>query len=647
MPVISNLYSLVEDSSKEFISNFLEADDVYVYSKLRATKLIAKKTEDGWKFYKNKKIPLTKIDRMLMGGFEFLIQYLETLDVDIIRQLPINTFYYFEFSPHTKKVYLLYMESNTQKYTLSEIQKYSKILEVNPPNIIHSGPLSDEAKKDILDIIHLGQEISTENFLQKVFGHSTSISSDVEIDNIIINFENNKTKQSYTARLASSILNGYIRFVEKNKNNITKPPINDVYAILFLDSLAFMTNAVKNFKPEEYIVNYDERYIDYICKAFNAFYDLNYRRYTDIDLYEPEFMKTDLFQLNKEFIKNPYTLKLINKSVQIEKLFKVFCAIFNKKKNINSVLNPLLNKFHIQSQNIIIDKIIDIVSVNEKLENTVIDLEVLENLSNQNNPKWKGFDTVDEYELYESVDNLNSNKTIYTYSDIKNILTEDVFPDKENVPFKKSLKLKSNPGGIISFWDNVFDTNTKKDYGKKGMKNVNIILGTYQPFHNGHRSLIHKMYDINKLSTLIVVLPLKKKNLYSLSKNVIKEILSEVKVNEEILVEDYYYAQSRDFNDIIDELYLNNYKVNYCCSTDDRINDWILRSMNNDKNLSKINLVKDDTNIFLDDGTELTSKCVRNCVTDNNYTKYKKCVPDYLHSYFYKIKKCNLKFKNY
>jgi hypothetical protein len=210
--------------------------------------------------YNNKKIPLTKIDRMLMGGFEFLIQYLETLDVDIIRQLPINTFYYFEFSPHTKKVYLLYMESNTQKYTLSEIQKYSKILEVNPPNIIHSGPLSDEAKKDILDIIHLGQEISTENFLQKVFGHSTSISSDVEIDNIIINFENNKTKQSYTARLASSILNGYIRFVEKNKNNITKPPINDVYAILFLDSLAFMTNAVKNFKPEEYIVNYDERY---------------------------------------------------------------------------------------------------------------------------------------------------------------------------------------------------------------------------------------------------------------------------------------------------------------------------------------------------------------------------------------------------
>lgn len=631
MPVISNLYSLVEDSSKEFISNFLEAEEVFVYSKLRATKLIAKKTEECWKFYKNKKIPLTKIDRMLMGGFEFLIQYLETLDVDTVRQLPNNTFYHFEFSSQSKKVYLLYMESNTQKYTLSEIQKYSKLLEVNPPNIIHSGPLSNDTKKDILDIIHSGQEISTENFLQKVFGHSTGISSDVEIDNIIINFENNKTKQSYTARLASSILNGYIRFVEKSKENIVKPPINDVYAILFLDALAFMTNAFKTFKPEEYIVNYDERYIDYICKAFNSFYDINHRRYTDIDLYEPEFMKTDLFELNKEFIKNPYTLKLIGKSTQIEKLFKVFCAIFNKKKNINSILNPLLNKFHIQTQNMLIDKIIDIVSVNEKLDNTIIDLEVLENISKESNINYINPEISDEYGLYE-------NKTIYTYSDIKNIITEDVFPDKEFTNFKKSVKLKTNPGGIISFWDNVFDINSKKDYGKKGMKNVNIILGTYQPFHNGHHSLIHKMYDINKLSTLIVVLPLKKKNLCSVSQNVIKEILSEVKMNEEILVEDYYYSQSRDFNDIIDELYSNNYKVNYCCSTDERINDWILRSMNNERNLSKLKLMRDENSIFLDNGEELTSKCVRNCVTDNNYTKYKKCVPNYLYPYFYKIK---------
>lgn len=616
----------------------MEAENVYVYSKLRATKLIAKKTDECWKFYKNKKIPLTKIDRMLMGGFEFLIQYLETLDIDIVRQLPNNTFYYFEFSPHTKKVYLLYMESNTQKYSLSEIQKYSKLLEVNPPKIIHSGPLSNETKKDILDIIHAGNEISTENFLQRVFGHSTSVSSDIEIDNIIINFENEKTKQTYTARIASSILNGYIRFVEKSKSNISKPPINDVYSILFLDALAFMTNAYKKFKPAEHIIQYDERYIDYICKAFNSFYDLNHRRYTDIDLYEPEFMKTDLFQLNKEFIQNPYTLKLIGKSPQIEKLFKVFCAIFNKKKNINTILNPLLNKFHIQSQNILIDNIIDIVSVNEKLDNTVIDLELLENISNESNSKWSNSEPSEEFGIFENIDSSNTNKTIYTYSDIKNILNEDVFPDKEIVPFKKSVKLKTNPGGIISFWDNVFDTTTKKDYGKKGMKNVNIILGTYQPFHNGHRSLIHKMYDINKLSTLIVVLPMKKKNVCSVPKNVIREILSEVKMNEEILVEDYYYSQSRDFNDIIDELYLNNYKVNYCCSTDDRINDWILRSMNNDRNLNKLKLVKDDTSIFLDDGEELTSKCVRNCVQDNNYTKYKQCVPSYLYSYFYKIR---------
>lgn len=566
-----------------------------------------------------------------MGGFEFLIQYLETLEIDILNQLPFNTFYYFEFIPSSKKVYLLYMESNSTKYSLQQIQKYSKVLDVNPPNIIHSGPLSNDTKKDLLDIVHSGKEVSTENFLQQIFGHTTGLLSDIEIDNIIINFESSTNKQQYTARLASSILNGYIRFVEDLKKNLSKPPINDIYSILLLDALSFMTNSYKKFKPAEYLVNYDERYIDYICKAFNSFYDLNYRRYTDIDLYEPDFMKSDLFNLNKEFIQNPYTLKLIQKSKQIEKIFKVFCAIFNKKKNTDSLLNPLLNKLHIQTQNKLVEDIIDIISVNERLDNVVIDLEVLENIaSNKNNNELTLNDDLNESSFI--------NKTIYTYSDIKNIINEDIFPDKENVNFKKSVKLKTNPGGIISFWDNVIDDGFKKDYGKKGMKNVNIILGTYQPFHNGHRDLIHKMYDVNKLSTLIVCVPLKKKNERTIPESTIKEILSEVKMNEEILVEDYCYVSSRDFNDIIDELYSNNYKVNYCSSTDERINDWILRSTNNDRNLSKIKLIEEKEKIFLDSGEELTSRCVRQCIEDNDYAKYKKCMPTYLHSYFYKIK---------
>jgi hypothetical protein len=76
----------------------------------------------------------------------------------------------------------------------------------------------------------------------------------------------------------------------------------------------------------------DERYLSFITQAFNMFCDAYPMRYQGVDFDLPKFMQKPEFKLNKELIRDERTRELLDKDPSYEELFKIMLASFRKKR---------------------------------------------------------------------------------------------------------------------------------------------------------------------------------------------------------------------------------------------------------------------------------------------------------------------------
>jgi len=161
----------------------------------------------------------------------------------------------------------------------------------------------------------------------------------------------------------------------------------------------------------------------------------------------------------------------------------------------------------------------------------------------------------------------------------------------------------------------------------KGVKKVNIIVGRFQPFHNGHLSMAKDLFDVNKHPVVIVVVHPGHNNSgqspFTIS--TIKTMMSNLSKDSDGIIKDFCVIGRGFIYDVINKLRELNYEPVLWGAGDDRINDY--------KKQLELN-TKRDNELKLSDNFQLvkterygSGTEVRKDIADDQFGKFKALVP--------------------
>lgn len=345
-------------------------------------------------FKKNTKIDL--VDRTISNIYENFINYFNSLDKNIIYNLPIDYRFGFYFFPSKKPIRISYENLPMNNIILSDItkkingkvvenfdfrlvSKYAKKLNVSGPPIIFCGKLNEEQKNILKNyIINLSKDTSDASndiifneVIKNVFGSSYSNNSIIEgivlknenevyqlkdpvFEKISSIYENRKHTKDFFDILMIQLKN----FLIENDLNTFKEKANSTFK-----------NHLNKYLKENNIINEsiksELKYICLISEIFNSFVQNNKNIKNIEDNYLNDFLISDFGDLNLKFIYNKNTLNLVKESKFNKELFKTFLNVFRVKisqsglltesfcSDFNSIVNEIkyISKYTIINEN--------------------------------------------------------------------------------------------------------------------------------------------------------------------------------------------------------------------------------------------------------------------------------------------------------
>jgi len=265
---------------------------------------------------------------------------------------------------------------------------------------------------------------------------------------------------------------------EKAKKRFTEKP-SDFLGITVLDVMNFiLERGVDSFN----VVGdtEDQRYISFISDVFAKFLDENGYKYKGADFQEPDYLKKDEFRLNKPLIKDRRVLSYLESDDSYESLFKLILNSFRKiKKRAGGIITAgIIDQF-----NLLVADIERAVSAKKTAK-----------IQESSMPSFMDFKR----------NNLSSEKVEYTTSESEDMAKVDEEYDpfysyNEFISKLETIDTKDKP--------NVEITEDEKPEGKEEIKleDVNLVIGRFQPFHNGHLKMVKKMMEKNNLPSIIAV----------------------------------------------------------------------------------------------------------------------------------------------
>jgi len=268
-------------------------------------------------------------------------------------------------------------------------------------------------------------------------------------------------------------------FTEMAKNKAQKrkeEKPSDFLGITILDVMNFILEKGVDFFECRGNSN-DERYVSFISSVFVEFLNEYSERYKGSDFQEPEYLKKDEFRINKKFIKNRDVIKYLDEDESFESLFKLVLNSFRKiKKRAGGIINQgTLEQFNLLVQ--------DIQKRVEKVNESLVfesELPTFLDFKRKNSEKNKI-----EYVTEESdIEKEDEEDPFYSYHQFISAL--------ETIDTSK--KPKSNPQLI-----------EEDDEDVKELKEVNLLIGRFQPFHNGHLKMARKLKEENDLPCIAAV----------------------------------------------------------------------------------------------------------------------------------------------
>jgi len=372
---------------------------VLVTEKVAAPTFLVRRKSDGFEYYKSSNSDkLNLVDRTIISLYEIAINYMQSLPTFTKNEMPDDWRFGFEYLPELAASKISYGTIPTNSLILTHIQqigengkvkktindpeilnKWSKKLSVQAPNVVFDGYLSQLQKDELLELLGMSNREFSDAFdysveikekssftskIFKLFNPNSNTSSlnaglDGEIDGLIVNFIDGKFMNSFKLEDFNRTVN-----IEDQKES------SHMYQIAVTDFLEYLAQYnLDDIKLEEESADY--RYLETMSVIFNSYVDKNSSKYIGVNFESAEFSSAASFKLNTKYIKNEKTLKFVANDVLAE-LFKMILSSFRKKR---TKVTDLIDEDTMKRMNEIIDKISEKIFVENTDENAIYDYQ--------------------------------------------------------------------------------------------------------------------------------------------------------------------------------------------------------------------------------------------------------------------------------
>jgi cytidyltransferase-like protein len=631
MSGISHLYDLYNKKGKEFIEE-LFTNYVTVNEKMDGSAFIFERDPETGKFtfYKrDQRTPITLVDRTLMKYYEKPIQYIESLPLHVVKEIPRGWRFGLEYFANNAPVEIVYDEIPKNNLILSYIHKrdsvgkikdtiqdkesldtWADLLGVERPPIVFQGYLDQEQKDKILDFLRtpfedLLSEYKTRSFVAFIIGvlnpdlKKTALNFNLEkpIEGIVFRFGD---EESGKEPVLSKMVDPVFTEIAKNKarKRVEEKP-SDFLGLTILDVMNFiLENGVESFETKG--KTEDERYISFMSDVFSKFLDEYAYKYRGADFEEPEYLKKDEFRLNRDLITDKRVLRYLEQDESFESLFKLILNSFRKiKKRAGGIITQG-----------IIDQFNDLVkAIEKKVAITQPKAQVLESEL----PSFMDF----------KKSNFPAKKVEYVTSEAEDQKDEDHFYSyNEFITALETIDTSPKKNKLVA----------EEDSNKKKLKGVNLIVGRFQPFHNGHLKMTKFLKEKNGLPTIIAVIhPGHNKSGKSpFSQSLVSKYMESVVRDNPGSIEGFYMAPRGLLGVLYGKAKELGYDVKAIAAGDDRIEDYkkqadFLKKAGGDfpEDIEVIETPRSTS------GTE-----VRKAIENEDYLAFKKLVPNAVSSLY-------------
>jgi len=513
MSGISHLYDIYNKKGKDFVEK-LFSSYVTVNEKMDGSAFVFERDQETGKFlfYKrDQRNPITMVDRTLMKYYETPIIYIESLPPHVVKQIPRGWRFGLEYFANSNPVEIAYDRVPKNNLILSYIRtkgdseadqisdkdkldSWADLLGIEKPPIIFQGILSKEQKDQILDFLRtpfedLVNEYKTKSFVRFILGvlnpeiKSSALNDDLDkpIEGIVFRFsaDSDKEGEIITSKMVDPVFTEMAKS-KASKRSDQKP--SDFLGITILDVMNFILDkGVETFSVEG--DGEDERYISFISDVFSKFLEEFGYKYKGSDFQEPEYLRKEEFRLNKDLIKDPRVLKWIEEDDSYESLFKLILNSFRKiKKRAGGIITPgIIDQF-----NMLVSDIDNTVRKPKTAKVSESEIPSFLDFKKNNIPKT----TVDHLTLEGEEADENFDDHFYSYNDFITAL--------ETIDSQEKPKVDSKQ---------IDDDSVKSKEIKKpaDLQKVNLIVGRFQPFHNGHMKMVDTLMDKNGLPSIVAV----------------------------------------------------------------------------------------------------------------------------------------------
>ena len=495
MAGISHLQEIFKKKGKEFVTRLFDSF-VTVNEKLDASAFgIEKDPVSGLvQYYKrNTESPISKIDRTLMRYYENPISHFDGLGEQVKSKIPPAWRFGFEYFINEQPQYICYDRLPKNNLVLSYVHvknglgdivrtvqdkqtldEYADMFGVERSPIIFQGKLSEDQKLAIMEYMdtpaaNLTSKHKTNSFVKFVISvlnpamRKTTLNEDLDksIEGVVFRF--GELSEDGPVVLAK-IVDPVFEALSKDRPVQDDDKTGDMYYILLMD-LANFVESVRFKAIKVRGKTFDDRYINFISELFNRFIEQFGDKYEDFKLDEPTYLKKKEFDLNDRFIENTTTLNNIESSDNYRKIFKVMLAAFRKRKK-----KPV---------GIFTKEVID------QFNGTVLKIAT--------------------YLSQGLIEESESMPTFGEYLSMKGkpgVETPEPGQADHGDPGNNPDELLNNLGSVVKDQPEP----GKPEKNKRTLaKKVNIIVGRFQPFHNGHLAMATDMHEANKYPCIFVV----------------------------------------------------------------------------------------------------------------------------------------------
>lgn len=520
MSGIKHLSDIFQDKGKSFIEK-LFSKELTVTENLDGSTFSFERdfTGNNISFYKkDQENPITKVDRILMSYYEKPINYIDALPESVKEEIPKGWRFGMTYFPNTKPVRIEYERVPKNHLILThvlvrdefgeteriiqdkeELDRWADKLGVERAPIIFQGKLNEDQKLSIMDflstpLMDLKNRFKTESFSKYLISIlnpeivKTTLGKDLhgEIDSLVFRFEDEGKEETILAKMVDPV------FYEISKDRKTTRSSyfpSDIYSLCLIDVMNFiLEKGVESFDAQG--IEPEERYINFVFSVFKSFIYDEGERYLGVDFDKPEYLKSEEFALNRDLIQDTEVISYLDKE---DSYIDILQMILNSFRKFKRKPHGFFTEGLIKQFNQLVEEIASYINAKRKER-------IEESLGIPSFVWFKKAGSRFNVDYEEEIEEVEE-KLLSDLLDNTGMLLES-----EN----DNIETEEDASEFFSFKDfkKVVSTNKEKKKIKilnESNDKVNVIIGKFQPFNNGHLKMCSRVKKENNLPIFLCV----------------------------------------------------------------------------------------------------------------------------------------------